>query len=112
MLKPMIAMALALCLALPAAAQDADDDDDLPAGLLAGPNKQDLPEIILSVGEPLGEGLGDVVQLGALVVGGLGRRRPHAQSVDRLGQGGVGRVDGPVVGQVQPGRLQLLVPGQ
>ena len=55
MLKPTTAMALALCLALPAAAQDADDDDDLPAGLLAGPNKQDLPEIILSVGEPLGE---------------------------------------------------------
>ncbi|SDE92467.1 hypothetical protein SAMN05421538_11526 [Paracoccus isoporae] len=55
MLKPMIAMGLALCLALPAAAQDADDDDDLPAGLLAGPNKRDLPEIILSVGEPLGE---------------------------------------------------------
>ncbi|NHF74487.1 hypothetical protein [Paracoccus xiamenensis] len=55
MLKPMTAMGLALCLALPAAAQDADDDDALPAGLLAGPNKQDLPEIILSVGEPLGE---------------------------------------------------------
>ena len=55
MLKPTTAMALALCLALPAAAQAADDDDDLPAGLLAGPNKQDLPEIILSVGEPLGE---------------------------------------------------------
>ena len=55
MLKPTTAMALALCLALPAAAQDADDDDDLPAGLLAGPIKQDRPEIIVSVGEPLGE---------------------------------------------------------
>ena len=55
MLKPMIAMGLAFCLALPTVAQDADEDDDLPAGLLAGPNKHDLPEIILSVGEPLGE---------------------------------------------------------
>lgn len=35
-------------LALPAAAQDA------PAGLFAATNKQDLPEIILSAGEPLG----------------------------------------------------------
>ena len=42
-----VAATLAL-LALPAAAQDA------PAGLFAATNKQDLPEIILSAGEPLG----------------------------------------------------------
>ena len=36
-------------LALPAAAQDA------PAGLFAASNKQDLPEILLSAGQPLGE---------------------------------------------------------
>lgn len=36
----------------------ADDDDDKPtlgmAGLLSGSNKVDLPEVVLSVGEPLG----------------------------------------------------------
>lgn len=34
----------------------ADDDDDKlgAAGLLSGSNKEDLPEVILSVGEPLG----------------------------------------------------------
>jgi hypothetical protein len=37
-----------LFLALPAQAQDA------PAGLFAATNKQDLPEIILSAGQPLG----------------------------------------------------------
>jgi hypothetical protein len=36
-------------LAIPAAAQDA------PAGLFAASNKQDLPEIVLSAGEPLGD---------------------------------------------------------
>ncbi|WP_444461892.1 hypothetical protein [Rhodobacter capsulatus] len=41
---------LALALASPALAED----DDAPAGLLAGPNKQTLPEVMLSVGEPLG----------------------------------------------------------
>ncbi len=36
----------------------ADDDDDNTlgmAGLLSGSNKEDLPEVLLSVGEPLGE---------------------------------------------------------
>jgi hypothetical protein len=40
---------LPLLLALPAAAQDA------PAGLFAATNKQDLPEITLSAGQPLGD---------------------------------------------------------
>lgn len=40
--------AIVALLALPAAAQDA------PAGLFAATNKQDLPEILLSAGEPLG----------------------------------------------------------
>jgi hypothetical protein len=39
---------LLLLLALPAKAQNA------PAGLLAATNKQDLPDIILSAGQPLG----------------------------------------------------------
>lgn len=38
-----------LLLALPAQAQDA------PAGLFAATNKQDLPEVILAAGEPLGD---------------------------------------------------------
>lgn len=38
-----------LFLALPAQAQDA------PAGLFAATNKQDLPEVILAAGEPLGD---------------------------------------------------------
>ncbi|MFV0409106.1 MAG: hypothetical protein ACK5LJ_05225 [Paracoccus sp. (in: a-proteobacteria)] len=49
MLKPMILTGL-LLVAAPTLA-----DEALPAGLLAGPNKQDLPEIVLSVGEPLGD---------------------------------------------------------
>jgi hypothetical protein len=40
---------LAFLIALPAQAQDA------PAGLFAATNKEDLPEIILSAGQPLGE---------------------------------------------------------
>ncbi|MFN3993475.1 MAG: hypothetical protein ACK4IU_11275 [Tabrizicola flagellatus] len=36
-------------LALPAAAQDA------PAGLFAATNRQELPELVLSAGQPLGE---------------------------------------------------------
>lgn len=38
-----------LFLALPAQAQDA------PAGLFAATNKQDLPDVILAAGEPLGD---------------------------------------------------------
>ena len=44
---------LALFAPLPALAEE-DDDAPPPACLLAGPNKEDLPEVILSVGEPLG----------------------------------------------------------
>lgn len=47
---------LAACLAFTGVAV-ADDDDNKPlgmAGLLSGSNKVDLPEITLSVGEPLG----------------------------------------------------------
>ena len=47
---------LAACLAFTGVAI-ADDDDNKPlgmAGLLSGSNKVDLPEVTLSVGEPLG----------------------------------------------------------
>ena len=46
-----LTLALLATLAAPALAQD----DNAPAGLFAAPNKQDLPEIVLSAGQPLGE---------------------------------------------------------
>lgn len=43
-------------LVLAGAAHADNDDDDLGlAGLLSGANKEDLPEVILSVGEPLAD---------------------------------------------------------
>ena len=49
-------LAVMAALAAPVCAETPEDDDTAapPAGLLAGPNKHDLPEVILSVGEPLG----------------------------------------------------------
>lgn len=47
-----IACALAIFFAAPVFAQDAGDA--APAGLLAYKNKTNLPEVMLSVGEPLG----------------------------------------------------------
>lgn len=47
-------MRLAPLLLLLSAAPALAETDDAPAGLLAGPNKHPLPEVILSVGEPLG----------------------------------------------------------
>lgn len=48
-----------LALALTAMPALADDDDDKPtfgaAGLLSGKNKEDLPPVILSAGEPLSD---------------------------------------------------------
>jgi hypothetical protein len=46
-----LTLALLTTLATPAFAQD----DAAPAGLFAATNKQDLPEIILSAGQPLGD---------------------------------------------------------
>jgi hypothetical protein len=49
-------LALAVLCALaafPAVAQE--DDDSAPAGLFAATNKQSLPAVILSAGQPLGE---------------------------------------------------------
>ncbi|NHB78531.1 hypothetical protein [Rhodobacter calidifons] len=49
-MRPTLALSAALLsTALPALAEDA------PAGLFAATNKKDLPEIILSAGEPLGD---------------------------------------------------------
>ena len=45
-----LVLVLLAALAAPALAQD----DNAPAGLFAATNKQDLPEIILSAGQPLG----------------------------------------------------------
>lgn len=53
-------LTLALLAALAAVPALADDDEaaegaGAPAGLFAATNKQDLPEIVLSAGQPLGE---------------------------------------------------------
>lgn len=52
-MKKCLMMAMMCCVA---GAAFADDDDTAlgAAGLLSGSNKHDLPEVILSVGEPLG----------------------------------------------------------
>jgi hypothetical protein len=52
-MRPILALACALAAA--AAPALAQDDDAAPAGLFAATNKQDLPEILLSAGQPLGE---------------------------------------------------------
>lgn len=54
----LLPLAAALMLALPATAQDKDDDSPAfgMAGLLSGSNKQDLPPILLSAGQPLADG--------------------------------------------------------
>lgn len=50
-----VLFAAALALGANLAIADDDDDDKLgAAGLLSGANKIDLPEVVLSVGEPLG----------------------------------------------------------
>lgn len=49
------AIILASLLAASTAYADDDDDDLGMAGLLSGSNKVDLPEVILSVGEPLAD---------------------------------------------------------
>ena len=51
-----IALITAIALALPTAGLATDDDDEPGfgvAGLLSGSNKEDLPPIILSAGEPI-----------------------------------------------------------
>lgn len=123
----------ALCLAtfaLPAFAED----DDAPAGLLAGPNKHSLPEVMLSVGEPLGgpwalksgayyeveitaDGSGEIGLAGGdffraiwvdeVVIEGL-EIRPmglHSIEFDQAGTMEIGFV------AVKPGRYALEIPG-
>ena len=55
-MKKLIAM-LAVAALIPFGAAHADDDDDRPkfglAGILSAKNKEDLPPILLSAGEPL-----------------------------------------------------------
>ncbi|PCD76894.1 hypothetical protein [Pseudothioclava arenosa] len=121
----------ALLSALPALA---DDHAAAPAGLLAGSNKTDLPEVILSVGEPLGgpwtlnsgqyyeveitaDGSGEIGLEGAgffraiwvdeVVIEGL-EVRPyglHSIEFDRAGTMEIGFV------AVKPGRYSLALPG-
>lgn len=125
---------LSLAIAHPALAEDEDDDAAPPAGLLAGPNKSDLPEVILSVGEPLGgpwalksghyyevkitaDGSGEIGLSGAdffraiwvdeVVIKGL-EIRPmglHSIEFDRAGTMEIGFV------AVKPGRYSLAIPG-
>ncbi len=125
----------ALTALLPFAALAEDDDDDAPpAGLLAGPNKEDLPEVILSVGEPLGgpwklksgkyyeveitaDGTGEIGLAGSdffraiwvdeIVINGL-EIRPmgvHSVEFDRAGTMEIGFV------AVKPGSYTLQIPG-
>lgn len=127
-------LALALTAAFPAMAESEDDDAAPPAGLLAGGNKEDLPEVILSVGEPLGgpwalksgryyeveitaDGSGEIGLQGSdffraiwvdeVVIKGL-EIRPmglHSVEFDRAGTMEIGFV------AVKPGRYALEIPG-
>lgn len=134
---PALACVLALGLAalVPTTAMAEDDDDDAPpAGLLAGPNKEDLPELILSVGEPLGgpwtlksgkyyeveitaDGTGEIglagndffraIWVDEIVINGL-EIRPmgvHSVEFDRAGTMEIGFV------AVKPGTYSLAIPG-
>ena len=124
-------LSAALACALPALA---DDDEGAPAGLLAGSNKTDLPELVLSVGEPLGgpwalksgsyyeveitaDGSGEIGLEGAgffraiwvdeVVIEGL-EIRPfgvHSIEFDRAGTMEIGFV------AIKPGRDSLALPG-
>lgn len=127
---------LVVALAAPVAALAETDDDDAapPAGLLAGPNKHDLPEVILSVGEPLGgpwhlksgayyeveitaDGSGEIGLEGAdffraiwvdeVVIKGLEVRPTglHSVEFDRAGTMEIGFV------AVKPGSYTLAIPG-
>lgn len=129
------ALALAALTAVAPMAASADDDDDAPpAGLLAGPNKVDLPEVILSVGEPLGgpwtlksgkyyeveitaDGTGEIglngtdffraVWVDEIVIDGL-EIRPmgvHSVEFDRAGTMEIGFV------AIKPGTYSLSIPG-
>lgn len=126
---------LMAALATPVWAEGADDDDEAaPAGLLAGPNKTELPEMILSVGEPLGgpwelksggyyeveitaDGSGEIgleggdffraIWVDEVVIEGL-EVRPmglHSVEFDRAGTMEIGFV------AVKPGRYSLSIPG-
>ncbi|MGD9918424.1 MAG: hypothetical protein AB7U46_10405 [Paenirhodobacter sp.] len=126
-------LSLALFAPLPTLAEE-DDDAPPPAGLLAGPNKEDLPEVILSVGEPLGgpwhltsgkyyevaitaDGSGEIglsggdffhaIWVDEVVVKGL-EIRPmglHSIEFDRAGTMEIGFV------AVKPGSYTLAIPG-
>jgi hypothetical protein len=128
-----IGLIAAIC-AGPAWADDDGDDAAPPAGLLAGKNKEDLPEVILSVGEPLGDpwhlksgryyeveitadGSGEIGLEGAgffraiwvdeVVIRGL-EVRPmglHSIEFDRAGTMEIGFV------AIKPGRYDLHIPG-
>jgi hypothetical protein len=129
-MKFSLTLAAALCAALPAVA----DDDAAPAGLLAGPNKHDLPEMILSVGEPLGgpwalksgayyeveitsDGSGEIglqggdffraIWIDEIVIEGLEIRPTglHSVEFDQPGTMEIGFV------AVKPGRYSLEIPG-
>ncbi|OCX62260.1 hypothetical protein BFP70_13855 [Thioclava sp. SK-1] len=109
-------------------------DGDRPAGLLSGKNKEDLPEIILSVGEPLGDpwvlhsgtyyeveitsdGSGEIgldsdgffraIWIDEIVIEGL-EIRPmgvHSVEFDRPGTMEIGFI------AIKPGRYTLKIPG-
>lgn len=127
---------LTAALAAPVWAEGSDEDDDAAplAGLLAKGNKHDLPEVILSVGEPLGgpwalksgayyeveitaDGSGEIglegsdffraIWVDEVVIKGL-EVRPmglHSVEFDRAGTMEIGFV------AVKPGRYTLSIPG-
>ncbi len=127
---------LSLIAALCAGPALADDDDDTapPAGLLSGHNKEDLPEVILSVGEPLGgpwtlksgtyyeveitaDGSGEIglesdgffraIWVDEVVIRGLEVRPMGLASIefDRAGTMEIGFI------AIKPGRYDLHIPG-
>ncbi|MGB1012027.1 MAG: hypothetical protein ACPGVP_20100 [Thiolinea sp.] len=130
-------LALSACLAFtgPIMADDDDDDKKLgAAGLLSGSNKVDLPEVILSVGEPLGgpwelksgtyyeveftaDGSGEIgldiselsraVWMDEIVIEGLEIRPYGVESIefDDAGTMEIGFV------AVKPGRYTIRIPG-
>ena len=125
---------LATVFALTASLSVADDDDFGAAGLLSGANKVDLPEVVLSVGEPLGgpwtlksgkyyeveftaDGSGEIgldiadfsraIWIDEIVIEGLEIRPYGVQSVefDDAGTLEIGFI------ALKPGRYEIRIPG-
>lgn len=130
----LIALALLLGLAATAAFAETDGDEAPPAGLLASGNKEKLPEVMLSVGEPLGgpwvlksgtyytvkitsDGSGEIGLSGAdffhavwvdeVVIEGLEVRPMGLQSVE-FDEPGTMKI---TFIAVKPGQYALMIPG-